>query len=227
MSEKEKVHSTDAESAVIDITKGFWANNSKKIVYALSAILVLVGGIWGYDYFIAKPKEQKAQEEIFRAEANFRKDSLSLALNGNSTTPGFLKIISKYKGTATGNLAQLYAGECYLQLGDFKNAVKHLEAFDANGAKQIEAKAEGLLGDAYSELKENDKAISHYKKAGQLFPEDAFLSSEYLFRAGLLLELSGKTSEAISVYKELKEKFPRTEKGFSIDKYLARLGETN
>ena len=106
-------------------------------------------------------------------------------------------------------------------------ATVRIRTFDANGAKQIEAKAEGLLGDAYSELKENDKAISHYKKAGQLFPEDAFLSSEYLFRAGLLLELSGKTNEAISVYKELKEKFPRTEKGFSIDKYLARLGETN
>jgi tetratricopeptide (TPR) repeat protein len=227
MSEKEKVHSTDAESAAIDIAKGFWANNSKKIVYAVAAILVLAGSVWGYDYFIATPKEQKAQEEIFRAEANFRKDSLALALNGNATSAGFLKIITKYKGTATANLAQLYAGECFLQLGDFKNATKHLEAFDANDAKQIEAKAEGLLGDAYSELKENDKAISHYKKAGQLFPEDAFLSSEYLFRAGLLLELSGKTKEAISVYKELKEKFPRTEKGFSIDKYLARLGETN
>lgn len=225
MSEKEKVNSTDPEMAAVDTAKGFWANNSRKLVYSVTAVLILVGGVWGYDYFIVKPKEQKAQEEIFKAEANFRKDSLSLALNGNATTPGFLKIISKYNGTATANLANLYAGECYLQLGDFKNAVKHLEAFDANGAKQIEAKTEGLLGDAYSELKENDKAISHYKRAGELFPEDAFISSEYLFRAGLLLELSGKTKEAISVYKELKEKFPRTEKGFSIDKYLARLGE--
>jgi len=52
------------------------------------------------------------------------------------------------------------------------------------------------------------------------------LSSEYLFRAGLLLEMAGKNKEAIEVYKQIKEKFPRTEKGFAIDKYLARLGET-
>jgi tetratricopeptide (TPR) repeat protein len=83
-----------------------------------------------------------------------------------------------------------------------------------------------LLGDANSELKQTDKAVEHYRKAGSMFPEDALLSSEYLFRAGLLLEMSGKTKEAVEVYKEIKEKFPRTEKGFVIDKYLARLGET-
>ena len=105
-------------------------------------------------------------------------------------------------------------------------AAKYLEEFDANGAKQVEAKAEGLLGDAYSEMKQNDKAIEHYKKAGTLFPEDAFLSSEYLFRAGMLYELAGKNKEAIEIYVQIKEKFPRTEKGYNIDKYLARLGET-
>jgi TolA-binding protein len=52
------------------------------------------------------------------------------------------------------------------------------------------------------------------------------MASEYLFRAGLLLEMEGKNKEAIEVFKMLKEKFPRTEKGFSVDKYLARLGET-
>jgi TolA-binding protein len=59
-----------------------------------------------------------------------------------------------------------------------------------------------------------------------VFPEDQMLSSEYLFRAGLLLEMAGKNKEAVEVYKQIKEKFPRTEKGFGIDKYLARLGET-
>jgi TolA-binding protein len=53
------------------------------------------------------------------------------------------------------------------------------------------------------------------------------MASEYLFRAGLLLEMNGKSKEAIEVYKQLKDKFPRTEKGFGVDKYLARLGDTN
>jgi tetratricopeptide (TPR) repeat protein len=136
-------------------------------------------------------------------------------------------VINKYGGTKSGNLAKLYAGECYLQLGDFKNAAKYLEDFNGRGAKQVEARVAGMLGDAYSELKQNDKAVEQYKKSASLFPEDANMASEYLFRAGLLLEMNGKSKEAIEVYKQLKDKFPRTEKGFGVDKYLARLGDTN
>ena len=221
-----KTHPEPEQTEVLERAKGFWEKNSKLILYISSAVILLAGGYLGYKYLVQVPNELKAQEEISKAENNFRKDSISLALNGNVSTPGFIKVIKKYGGTKTGNLARLYAGECYLQLGDFKNAAKYLGEFDAHGAKQVEAKAEGLLGDAYSELKQNDKAIEHYKKAGTIFPEDAFLSSEYLFRAGMLYELAGKNKEAIEIYEQIKEKFPRTEKGYNIDKYLARLGET-
>jgi tetratricopeptide (TPR) repeat protein len=204
--------------------KGFWEKNSKTILIASTAVILLVGGYLGYKYFVQMPAEEKAQEEIFSAEQYFRNDSLALALNGNATSSGFLKVIKKYGSTKTGNIARLYAGECYLHLGDYNNAVKYLKDFNANGAKQVEAKAEGLLGDAYSELKKTDDAVSHYRKAGTLFPEDQAISSEYLFRAALLLEMNGKTKEAGELYQEVKDKFPRTEKGFIVDKYLARLG---
>lgn len=209
---------------VLERAKGFWDKYSKTILIASTAVILLVGGYLGYKYFIQLPAEEKAQEEIFMAEENFRNDSLSLALNGNISTPGFLKVIKKYGNTKTGNIARLYAGECYLHLGDYTNAVKYLKEFNANGARQVEAKAEGLLGDAYAELKKNDEAISHYRKAGTLFPEDQAISSEYLFRAALLLEMTGKTKDATELYQEIKDKFPRTEKGFTVDKYLARLG---
>ena len=204
--------------------KGFWEKNSKTILIASTAVILLVGGYLGYKYFVQMPAEEKAQEEIFSAEQHFRNDSLALALNGNATSSGFLKVIKKYGSTKTGNIARLYAGECYLHLGDYNNAVKYLKDFNANGAAQVEAKAQGLLGDAYSELKKTDDAVSHYRKAGTLFPEDQAISSEYLFRAALLLEMNGKTKEAGELYQEVKDKFPRTEKGFIVDKYLARLG---
>jgi tetratricopeptide (TPR) repeat protein len=216
----------EPEVEVLEKAKGFWEKNSRPILIGLVSIIVVIGGYLGYKYLVQIPNDNKAQEAIYKAETNFRLDSISLALNGNASTPGFLKVIKNYGGTPSGNLAKLYAGECYLLLGDYKNAVKYLEDFNANGAKQIEAKVQGLLGDAKSELKQNDQAIAHYRKAGTIFPEDTYISSEYLFRAGLLLELSGKTSEAIEVYKLIKEKYPRTEKGYGIDKYLARLGET-
>ena len=34
----------------------------------------------------------------------------------------------------------------------------------------------------------------------------------------------GKTQEAISMYKMIKDKYPQSQRGVEIDKYLARLG---
>jgi predicted negative regulator of RcsB-dependent stress response len=214
------------QQELIRNAQGFWEKNNKIILIITSALILIAGGYLGYKYLFQLPNEEKAQEEIFKAEENFRKDSVSLALNGNVNTPGFLKVIKKYGGTKTGNLAKLYAGECYLHLGDYANAVKYLNDFSANGAKQVEAKVEGLLGDAYSEQKKNDEAISHYKKAGTMYEMDQALSSEYLFRAALLLEMGGKTKDAAELYQTIKDKYPRTEKGFVAEKYLARSGVT-
>jgi tetratricopeptide (TPR) repeat protein len=224
MSEKKSHESTDQEVANKAI--GFWQKNKNMIIAVSAIVLLVVGGYFGYMNFIQLPRQQKASEEMFAAEKNFRIDSFSLALNGNASVAGFVKIINKYDGTPAANLAKLYAGESYLHLGEFQKAADMLKDFNADGAKQVEAKAEGLLGDAYAELKKNDDAITHYKKAGSLFEEDQAISSEYLFRAALLSEITGNNEQAIELYQQLKDKYPRTEKGFVVDKYLARLGAT-
>jgi len=180
------------DQEVVDKAMGYWEKNSKKVLTVTIAVIVIVGGYLGYKNLVQIPGEQKASEDLFVAENYFRKDSFNLALNGSGTTPGFLKVISKHGGSKAANLAHLYAGECYLHLGEYQKAVDQLEDFSANGAKQVEAKAEGLLGDALAELKKNDDAVAHYKKAGTLFPDDQAISSEYLFRGAMLSELTGK-----------------------------------
>jgi len=224
----EKTQQETEAIEVLDRARGFWEKNSRMIMVVSSIVIVLIGGYLVYKYMFKAPEEAKAADAIFKAEINFRKDSLQLALSGDGSrdNPGFVKVIKTYGSTPSGNLAKLYAGESYLHLGDYANAVKYLKDFNSNGAKQVEAKVYGLLGDAYSEQKKNDEAVENYKKAASTFEKDAAMSSEYLFRAALLLETSGKNKEAIAVYQELKDKFPRTEKGYSADKYLARLGVT-
>ena len=100
--------------------------------------------------------------------------------------------------------------------------MKYLKDFSTD-AKQIQLLALGNLGDAYSELGNKEAAINSYKKAASVFETDENNSAEYLFRAALLNETSGKTKEAIALYQELKDKFPKTEKGFQADKYINRL----
>ena len=48
---------------------------------------------------VVAPKEQQASEAIYKAEGNFAKDSLRLALNGDGSSKGFLYIINNYSGT--------------------------------------------------------------------------------------------------------------------------------
>jgi len=224
MAEKIQVQEPEVNE-VVDKVTGLWSQYSKPALLAIGALILVVGGIFGYKYFISEPNEKKAAEAIFRAESNYRLDSIQLALNGDAVNPGFVKIISKYDGTKAGNLSKFYAGSCYLKLGDYKNAIKYLKDF-STGAVQVQARANGLLADAYSESGNKEEAVSLYKKAGLAFDKDDFNSPEYLFRAGALYEVMGKNQDAIEMYKIIKEKYPRSERGFEIDKYLARLGAT-
>ncbi|MFT4204346.1 MAG: tetratricopeptide repeat protein [Chitinophagaceae bacterium] len=194
-----------------------------KPLATLAVILVaIIAGWLAYQNWVVKPKESKAQSAIAVAQQYFAADSFRLALNGDGANKGFLAIIKSYGGSKTGNLAHYYAGICYLQTGDFNNAVKQLGAFSTE-SKPIQMEALGALGDAYSELKQNDKAIDSYKKASATFEEDEATASEYLFRAALLSEVAGKSKEAVELYKSLKEKFPNTARGAQADKYIYRL----
>jgi tetratricopeptide (TPR) repeat protein len=194
----------------------------KPLLGAIVAVLVLGGGWFAYQQYVVKPKEEKAAEALFKAEQYFAMDSSKLVLNGDGQYKGVLNVISNFGGTKAANLAHYYAGISYLKLGEFDNAVKHLKDFSTD-AKQVQLLATGCLGDAYAELNKKEEAIDAYKKAAATFEEDETNASEYLFRAALLLETTGKTQEALELYKSLKTKFPKTDKGFQADKYIYRL----
>jgi tetratricopeptide (TPR) repeat protein len=225
MSEIKHPAHLEAEKNPIDDFHHYWDRYGKQAGYALLVIILLVGGYLGYKYLVREPNEKKAGEAMFRAEEYFRMDSVRLALNGDNVNAGFLKVISKYGGTKAAELAAFYAGSCYLKLGDYNNAVKYLKDFSTS-VKQVQLRAYGLLGDAYAELNKKDDAVEEYKKAGTYYDKDDLFSPEYLFRAGYLYESMGKTPQAIEMYQLIKNKYPTSQRGYDIDKYLARLGVT-
>lgn len=209
---------------VVERAKDFWTDYSRPILIGALAVVLVVGGYFAYKYLIQQPKEQKAAEAIFKAEDYYRADSVQLALNGDGVNPGFLKIISNYGGTKAGNLARFYAGSSYLQMGDNANAVKYLKEFETD-SKQIQARAYKLLGDAYADQGKNGDALDNYKKAGRYYEEDEQASAEYLFMAAYFAaRVMQNKNEAIELFKEVKDKYPRTQFGFEADKYLAQLG---
>jgi len=227
MAENKQVQHTDSSDAVIAKAKGFWEKYSKPLMIVSVLLIVVIGGWYGYQQFIVKPKEEKAVEASFRAEEYFRMDSLKLALNGDGQNLGFEKIADKFSGTKTGEMASLYAGTCHLRLNNFEKAVKYLKDFSSS-SELVQARAYKLLGDAYAELGRNEDALSSYKKAAREFVKDEANSPDYLFTAAYFADRVMKNKEeAIKLYKELKEKFPRSQQAIDADNYLAQLGVYN
>ena len=205
---------------IIAKAQDFWTRYQKQITVVLAVLVLAVGGWYAYKNFIVKPNTEKAVDAMYKAEEYYRMDSLQKALNGDGINWGFARVIKEYGGTDAGNLARFYAGDCYLRTGDFNNAVKQLNEFSTS-QKQVQARAYKLLGDAYSELGKNEDAISSYKKSANHFPEDIHNAAEALLFAASLADKSGKTNEAIELFKEIKERFPNTQAYNESDKYLA------
>ena len=223
------------EVDVVEKARGFWEDYSKPISYTGSAIILIVAAWLIYKYMFKVPEQEKADKVVFVTQKYFSEftnatDSAKImlatkVLNGDGVNPGALKIINQYSGTPAANLCEYYAGACYLHLGQFQKSIKYLKDFDANGATQIKSRALGMMGDASAELNKNDDALSYYKKAADVNTKDDFTSSEFLFRAALFAESTGKTKDAIDLFKKIKTDYPLTEKAADVDRYLARLGD--
>lgn len=217
--------------------RGFWEDYRKPITLISTAVIGLVAGFLIYKYMFQIPKNEKANDIVFVTQKYFadftnatdsdssKAQMAAKVLNGDGVNPGALKIMNDYSGTDAANLCEYYAGACYLHLGQFDKAIKYLKAFDADGATQIKSRTLGMLGDASAELNKNDDALSYYKKAATVDEKDDFTSSEFLFRAALFAEATGKTKDAIDLFKKLKTNYPLSEKAEEADRYLAKLGE--
>ncbi len=145
-----------SEPDIVERARGFWAKYSKAILYIGAAIIIIGGGYLIYKYMFRLPQERKANEVVYLVQKNFAAFSTASAdtiktllaqktINGEGATPGSLKIIKNYDGTAAANLAQFYTGASYLHLKQYDKAIKYLKDFNTD-ATQIKSRAYGEKG---------------------------------------------------------------------------------
>jgi tetratricopeptide (TPR) repeat protein len=209
----------EVESALTK-TEQFLENNQKLIGIIIGSIVVVSVGYLSLNKFYLEPRSKDAQDQMFNAQNYFEKDSFNLALNGDGTNPGFLDIIDDFGSTDAGNLAKYYAGVSYLQMGQFDNAITYLKKFSTNDLL-LGPVAIGAQGDAQLELGKTEKAIDLYTEAYKM-NDNELTTPIYMLKAGELLESSNKKDEALKLYETIKQKFPESNEGRSIDKYIAR-----
>lgn len=205
----------------LSTSEAFIEKYKKEISYVLGAIVLIAIIVLAFKSWYVAPKEAEAQEKIAICQEVFAKDSFQLALNGDGEEIlGFEAIAKDYKFTKTAQLASLYAGICYFQLGDYENAVEWLKDFDLNSVN-ISPATIGLIGDCYVEMKEYEKAAKYFEKASK---EDNELTAPfYLKKLGIVYEELGKYDDAIEVYTVIKKDYFKSMQAADIDKYIERV----
>ena len=116
-------------------------------------------------------------------------------------------------------------------MAKWKEAVTYLEDFSAREDMMISPAITGALANAYANTGDVDKAISTFKKAAEMADSKAednvnnSLAPTYMISAARLLESQNKKSEALEIYKEVKEKYVNSASSQDIDKYIERVSE--
>lgn len=226
---------TKNEKATFDNTleSGSFLEKNKKTFSALVlVILIIIAGFFCYEELINGPRQQKASTALARGQEYFQAEQFDKALNGDGAGyTGFVKIASDYSSTDAGNLANLYAGLCYANLGKWQDAVNYLEDFSTKNDALVSPAATAALGNAYAHVGQIDKAISKLKDAASKADSKAkdgtsnSLSPTFLLQAGELLESQNKKDEALKIYQNIKKKYVNAAlvQSGDIDKYIERV----
>lgn len=202
--------------------------NHKPLFYGLMLVAAIILGFLGYNKYIAEPAELEASNDLAFPRKYFDEAALAgsgidsllnLALEGAEGKYGFLDIATVHSGTKAGNLANYYAGLTYLQLKDYQKAIDHLEDFSSSD-EALGPIALGAIGDAFSDIDQAEEALIYYEKAANK-KDNEFTTPMFLFKAGSAAMSLKKFDKALSLFNQIKEKYPKSTQGTDIDKYIS------
>ena len=221
---KKKTDKTEEQFAVVEETltrTEQWVENNQKtlstIVFAIVGVIALY---LAFDKFYVDPINEEAQQELFKSVSYFEADSFNLALNGVNGEYGLLDIIDDYGSTEAGNLANYYAGVCFLKTGDNESAIDYLSDFSSDD-EVVSSVAYGSMGDAYMNTGEFDNAINYWTKAAVNSKND-FTTPIYLKRAAMALEEDGNLDRALEYYTIIQKEYSNSDEARDIDKFITR-----
>ena len=203
--------------------------NSKTLFSGLVVVIVLILAYMGYNKYVATPTENEASNELAFPRKYFDDaatagsgdvDSLlRLGLDGADGKYGFIDIADKFSGTDAGNVANYYAGVSYLKLKEYQKAIDYLSKFSSDD-DAIGPIALGAIGDAFSDIDQASDALEYYEKAANK-KDNEFTTPLFLYKAGKTALGLGEFAKAEKLFQKIKDKYPTSDYGRDIDKYIS------
>ena len=201
-------------------TAGQWIEkNSNTITWCMVAVIAVVVGIVAINNYIIRPKALEASNENAKAVNYFMQGEWEKALRGDDAEcAGFEAIADEYSLYQQGKLAALYAGICSYKLGEYEDAARFLKKFSADDLT-IDPAASMLLGDAYVQLDELDKAAKAFLSAAA--SKNEVIAPIALKKAGIVYMEQGGMKDANRVFTQIRDNYPASSEASDIDKYIA------
>lgn len=210
----------DALAARLADSEDFVRRNRNVLLGILLAVVVVVGGFFGYNYWKGQ-QDAQAQAAMFRAVDNWEADSLKPALQGDGKLPGLNRVASEYSGTKAGNLASFYAGVALLKQGKFQDAYNALDKFSSDDYL-VQSRAYSLMGDAQLELNKPKEAADLYAKAADHNANEYFTPG-YLLKQGVALEVAKDNDGAVKAYDRILDDYATSQEAAEARQAKARL----
>lgn len=215
----EEVGSGSTPPRDIKINRNF-EKNRNLLVWGGIGLLALIAGYFGYRAW-QDSNEAKAVDDSFAAFKLYEKDSLTQAMKGEKGVKGLKQLADEYSGTKVGNLSHYMMGTAYLSQNKLKEGIEQLESYD-KGTDMVSATSYASLAFAYEEQNKFVDAANMYLKAG-VIQENSITTPEYMLQAARCFEEAKDPAKALGLYKEIKQRFPLSEQGQVVDKYIAKL----
>ncbi len=222
----------DQEEIIVDVsqvysrTEVFIDRNRKILTIALIAVIGVIALGAGYYYLIAKPKEQKAAADIWKAEQYFELDSIDLALYGDGLYPGLEDVVNKHSGTkaaARGNYALAVIAR---DRGEFEDALNYFEKVDVSD-DVVSVLAIAGVGDCQVELgkvadaaKTFERAVSRSKGS----KGEKLLAPTMHFKAGIAYLELDEREKAAKHFEQIVKNYPESQNFAVAQRYAAYLG---
>ena len=204
--------------STLDLILGKYRN----VLLGILGLIVVGIGAYAFLSYQSGVKSKEARDVMFKPIQYFESDSLQKALNGDGVYPGFYDIESEYSGTPEADLAKYYLGIINIKLNNLDEGVDYLKSFPKDDAL-LSVSAYMALGFAHEDMGDPKEAASYFEKAANSVKENEYTTPKMWLEAGRNYEAAGMPDKARQLYTQIKEKYPNSTEGITIDKYLGRV----
>lgn len=201
---------------------GYIEDNSKNLMYAGIALLVVAAGFWYYTSIYTPKRNAAANDELFKAEKFYEQDSLDLALNGDGgEVLGLQDVAEEFGNTPAGERAAYLAASALLNKGSYEEALEYIQQVSFDD-EMVAPLAMCLEGDCHVQMDNFEDGVSNYLKAANL-RDNTFTTPYALMKAAKVQMHIEDWDGALESLQRVKKDYKLTQYAANIEKEIARV----